>query len=178
MSLGNWRPDFVVVSHSRRKIAILELCRPSDVRLERLQAAYQGKLDTYRPLLTALRTHIDDGWNVQILPWVVGARGLIQRNSLCSALEFLEVPRYGWQEIIDNTVLAAVSALSFMNRVRFSCHTAGHVLGDFHLQASAATTDADCAPKRRAKRKSRAGTGDLATVLKSWRRMAATIRKR
>jgi len=47
MSLGNWRPDFLVVSHwhSRRKLAILELCRPSDVCLGRLQAAYLGMLD-------------------------------------------------------------------------------------------------------------------------------------
>ena len=44
MAVGRWRPDFRVVSESRQKIAIVELCRSSDVRLERLEAAYQGKL--------------------------------------------------------------------------------------------------------------------------------------
>ena len=46
MAVGRWRPDFITVSYSCSKIAIVEVtvCRPSDVCLERLDAAYQGKL--------------------------------------------------------------------------------------------------------------------------------------
>ena len=42
MAVGRWRPDFLAVSYSRSKFAIVDVCRPSDVRLERLDAAYQG----------------------------------------------------------------------------------------------------------------------------------------
>ena len=47
MYLGRWQPDLVLISSSRHKIAILDVCRPSDVWLERLQEANQGKLNTY-----------------------------------------------------------------------------------------------------------------------------------
>ena len=67
MSLGRWQPDLVLISRSLHKIAILEFCRPSDVRLARLHAAYQGKLTTYEPLRTALSGYTEKGWDVQIL---------------------------------------------------------------------------------------------------------------
>ena len=92
MAVGRWRPDFIAVSESRKKIAIVELCPPSDVWLERLEAAYQGKLAVYAPLLTALSSYTESGWAIQILLWVVGARGLIQTSNMRNALEFLEVP--------------------------------------------------------------------------------------
>ena len=50
MAGGRWRPDFIAVSESRKKIAMEELCRPSDVWLERFEAAYQGKLAVYAPV--------------------------------------------------------------------------------------------------------------------------------
>ena len=61
MAVGRWRPNLLVVSELRQKIAIVELCRPSDVRLERLEAAYQGKLAVYAPLLTALSSYTESG---------------------------------------------------------------------------------------------------------------------
>lgn len=55
-----------------------------------------------------------------MLPWVqlavVGARGLIQKHTMCSTLDFL-IPHREWQQI---SVQATVTGLSFMHRVRFS----------------------------------------------------------
>ena len=80
----------------------MELCRTSDARVERLEAAYQGKLAIYEPLLTALGYYTESGWKVQILQWVVGARGLVQKSKNLDALEFLEVPHEKQQSIIDD----------------------------------------------------------------------------
>ena len=173
MALGRWRPDLLAVSYSRHKIAILELCRPSDVRLERLDAAYQGKLAVYEPLRTALGFYTDSGWAVQTLPWVVGARGLIQKHNMCNALEFLEVPREKWQSIIDSTVQASIAALAFMNRTRFSARAAG--LSQTSAGSNTGPPVFDLRGK--SKRKARDGQGDLGALLERWKRMTAVSRK-
>ena len=103
----------------------MELCRPSDVWLERLEAAYQGKLAVYAPLLTALSSYTESGWTIQILPWVVGARGLIQTSNMSNALDFLEVSHGKWQSVIDSTVQASIAALAFMNNMWFAACTTG-----------------------------------------------------
>ena len=176
MALGRWRPDLLAVSYSRHKIAILELCRPSDVRLERLDAAYQGKLAVYEPLRTALGFYTDSGWAVQTLPWVVGARGLIQKHNMCNALEFLEVPREKWQSIIDSTlstVQASIAALAFMNRTRFSARAAG--LSQTSAGSNTGPPVFDLRGK--SKRKARDGQGDLGALLERWKRMTAVSRQ-
>ena len=48
------------------------------------------------PLITALKVHVDSGWKVEILPWVVGARGMVSVDLLTPALEFLEIPKQKW----------------------------------------------------------------------------------
>jgi hypothetical protein len=167
MSLGRWQPDLVLISRSLHKIAILELCRPSDVRLARLQEAYQGKLTTYEPLHTALSGYTDDGWDVQVLPWVIGARGLIQIQHMESALKFLEIPRRKWQSIIDETVYAAVAALAFMHRTRFSVHSASSGPGPGTVDNSA-----DYIPRCGAKRRASALSKDYTAIMTRWKRMA------
>ena len=44
---------------------------------EQLAAAHERKMRTYAPLLEALQVYLDEGWQVEILPWVVGVRGLL-----------------------------------------------------------------------------------------------------
>jgi hypothetical protein len=51
---------------------------------------------------------------------MVGARGMIQRNQLTDALEFLEVPRQKWTTIIACTIRASLEGLAYMNQIRFS----------------------------------------------------------
>ena len=62
MSLSRWQPDFVSVSFKAKKIAILELCRPSDISPGQLQAAYERKMNLYGPLVEALGHYSDSGW--------------------------------------------------------------------------------------------------------------------
>ena len=120
MSLGRWQPDFLIVSYARKTIAILDVIRPSDIRRERLCQAHQEKLTTYAPLCRALRINSECNWEIRILPWVVGARGLVRHCALASALDFLDLPKASWMSVINSTVHAAVTALCFMHRIRFS----------------------------------------------------------
>jgi len=169
---GARRPDFLAVSYSRSKIAIVDVCRPSDVRLERLDAAYQGKLAVYGPLLIALGFYIESGWTLQILPWVVGARGLIKKRNMCNALEFLEVPHKKQQSIIEGTVQASIAALAFMHRMRFTTRTTGP--GQIPSSSKADPAVFDLAGK--GKRKAQTGEGDLGAIMMRWKRMAVASR--
>ncbi len=47
---------------------------------------------TYTPLLEALKVYLDEGWQVEIFPWVVSIRGLLNSAAIKSCLEFLAVP--------------------------------------------------------------------------------------
>jgi len=172
-AVGRWRPDFLAVSYSLSKIAIVEVCRPSDVHLERLDAAYQGKLTVYGPLLTALSFYTESGWTVQILPWVVGARGLIKKRHMCNALEFLEVPHRKQQSIIEGTVQASIAALAFMHRTRFSARTAGPSPLSSSSKADPPVLDL----QGKGKRKTQNGPGDLGAIMMRWKRMAAASRR-
>jgi hypothetical protein len=40
---------------------------------EQLTAAHERKMCTYAPLLEVLQAYHDEGWQVEIFPWVVGA---------------------------------------------------------------------------------------------------------
>jgi hypothetical protein len=173
MAVGKWRPDFIAISESRKKIAILELCRPSDVRLERLEAAFQGKLAVYAPLLTALSSYTENGWTVQVLPWVVGARGLIQTCNMRNALEFLEVPHGKRQSVIDSTVQASIGALAFMNSMRFAARTTGISPTSLNSKADPPVLDLLSGRKRRAQN----GQGDVGAIMMRWKKMAAAFRR-
>ena len=121
ISLVRWQPDFIAISYTSKKIAIgPEVCRPSDTRAENLVEAYQRKIKAYHPILVALKNYIASGWTIRIIPWVVGARGLVHEQSLQDALEFLDIPREQRSPIVRDTVRASVEALAFMCRLRFS----------------------------------------------------------
>ena len=68
-SLDRLQPDWIFVSHELRKIAIVDLCRPSDVHPEQLKAAAIRKQDGYAPLVVALCHYIAEGWTEQVFPW-------------------------------------------------------------------------------------------------------------
>ena len=62
------------------------------------------------------------GWQVEILPWVVGIRGLIEEKSIHVAVEYLDhrISRSEWAATVASTVVESVQSLAFMHRVRFS----------------------------------------------------------
>ena len=69
---------------------------------EQLAAAHERKIRTYTQLLEALQAYLDEGWQVEIFPWVVGIRGLLNSATIKSCLEFLTVPRQRWERIIED----------------------------------------------------------------------------
>ena len=71
------RRGTVAISHVHKRIAIIDLCRPSDVYKEQLHTAALRKQEGYSPLIYALYYHINQGLTIPIFPMVVGIRGLI-----------------------------------------------------------------------------------------------------
>ncbi len=67
-----WQQDFVLISRKRKKIAILELTRPSNMSPAQMREAYRKKIQKYAPIPLALQYYIHTGWSIEILPWVVG----------------------------------------------------------------------------------------------------------
>ena len=91
--VGRLQPDLVLVSQSLLKIAIVEVSRPKDGSSEQLTAVLERKMRTYAPLLEALKVYLDEGWQVEILPWVVGVCGLLDSETITCCLEFLGIQR-------------------------------------------------------------------------------------
>ena len=58
-----------------------------------LQEAHSRKTQSYGPLITALQAYNDSGWKVEILPWMVGVRGMVRTKLLTPELERLEIPK-------------------------------------------------------------------------------------
>ena len=119
---GRRQPDWVLVSQHHKRIAIVDLCRPSDVHPAQLLAAAIRKQQTYLPLLESLSYYSDQGWTIQVFPWVVGIRGTIDPTHIQSLLKFLGILRKHWQVAVEKTVLASVRAFYFLHTVRFGRH--------------------------------------------------------
>ena len=117
--LGRRQPDWVLVSESLQRIAIVDLCRPSDMSPAQLLAAALRKQDAYGPLVEALRYYADRGWVVHVFPLVVGICGMIDPSQVGSLLKFLHIQRKLWPGAIEKTVLASVQAFHFLHKVRF-----------------------------------------------------------
>lgn len=117
--LSRWQPDWVLVSTTLKRIAIVDLCRPSDVHPDQLSAAGIRKQQVYSPLVDALGYYSDQGWVIHVFPWVVGIRGLIDPVPIETLLKFLDIPQRHLQTALDRTALASVRALYFLHRARF-----------------------------------------------------------
>jgi hypothetical protein len=89
--LGRLQPDSVLVSHELKRIAILDLGRPSYVLPYQLLMAAKRKQHAYEPVKEALSHYTDHGWIIHIFPWVVGIRGMIDPRHVESLLKFLGI---------------------------------------------------------------------------------------
>ena len=169
-SLGRWQPDIFGVSFAKKKIAIgPEVTLPSDTRLTALTDAFDRKHQTYTPLITALQDYVDSGWTVRILPWVVGARGMIKRSHLTDALEFLEIPRQKWATIIDCTIRTSLEGLAYMNQIRFSISQQNNTFDTDDPKESRVTQERLLSVGR--KRKIPKNGDDLQAMQLRWRRI-------
>ncbi len=117
--LGRRQPDWLLISELHKKIAIVDLCRPSDVHPAQLLAAAIRKQHAYGPLEEALSSYANQGWVIHVFPWVVGIRGTIDPLHIESLLKFLGIHRRHWQVAVERTVLASVRAFHFLHKVRF-----------------------------------------------------------
>jgi hypothetical protein len=117
--LGRRQPDWVLVSESLKRIAILDLCLPSDTSPAQLLAAAMRKKDAYCPLVEALRYYADRGRVVHVFPLVVRICGMIDPSHVGSLLKFLHIQRKLWHGAIERTVLASVQAFHFLHKVCF-----------------------------------------------------------
>ena len=156
---GKRQPDWVLISQHHQRIAIVDLCRPSDVHPAQLLAAAMRKQQTYGPLQEALGQYTEQGWTVHVFPWVVGIRGLIDPFHIESLLRFLCVQQKQWRTAVERTVLASVQALHFLHRVRFG-GLSEPVRPDLESEQSD-SADEDGAGLRLAKRKPRQEKADV-----------------
>ncbi len=72
VDLGRWQPDFILVSWKRKRIAVVDLTRPSDMLSAQLAEAYCSKKRKYchfRSALLVVHRYIREGWTIEILPF-------------------------------------------------------------------------------------------------------------
>ena len=171
MCIGRWQPDMVSISFAKRKIAIgPEITIPSDSRPQALIDAHDRKIKSYMPLIAALQDYVDSGLTVCVLPWVVGARGMIRRDQLTESLEFLEIPKQKWAAMIDCTIRTAVEGLAYMNRIRFSVSNQHNIFDTDDPKVIAANQEKLLSVGR--KRKIPKDAEDLRAVQQKWKRIA------
>ncbi len=72
---------------------------------------------TYAPLLDALRSYAAEGWQIEILPWVVGVSGLLVKASTRKVQDFLSIPRKNWDNFVKGAAIASVKAFYFLHQV-------------------------------------------------------------
>jgi hypothetical protein len=120
--------------------------------------AYERKKAKYKDLANTLRERFGrQGWKVQVLPWVVGVRGVLHVEGIEQAMAFMEVPAAKRKGLLRKSAVASVEALEYLHRVRRSGkdRVRNRVMGEVS--------------ERRHKRK-REG-GDPAQCLDRWRRL-------
>ncbi len=126
------------MSKVAKRIAFIDLCRPSDIHQTQLQAAAIRKQQTYQPLVEGLSYYTEQGWVVHVFPWIVGIRGMIVSSHVQSVLKFLDIQRKHWQIAIEQTALASVRAFHFLHKVRF-----GRPLDRVQLDRDHSSAEAD-----------------------------------
>jgi hypothetical protein len=67
--IGRRQPDWLLISGELKRIAIPDLCRPSDVLPSQLQVAAKRKQQTYSSLEEPLSYYTEQGWIVHVFPW-------------------------------------------------------------------------------------------------------------
>ncbi len=60
------------------------------------------------------------GWRVQVLPWVIGTRCVLDIDCISKAMAFMEIPEQRRKDRLRRTAVVSVEALVFMHRVRKS----------------------------------------------------------
>ncbi len=107
------------MSKVHKRIAIVDLCRPSDIHQTQLQAAAIRKQQAYQALVGCLSYYIEQGWVVHVFPLIVEIWGMIDSSHVQSLLKILDIQWKHWQVAIEQTALASVRSFHFLHKVRF-----------------------------------------------------------
>jgi hypothetical protein len=116
INVGSLQPDMILISQKQKRIGLLELCCPMDKSPTQLQVAVDRKLQTYAPLKVALQRYPASGWTVEILPWVVGVRGLLKVSVFAPI--FLSIPTPRRITLLEETALESAKAFYFLHQTR------------------------------------------------------------
>jgi len=85
--------------------------------------AAERKVAAYAGLACALMEPSSQaGWRVEVLPWVVGVRGVLDVAGITHAADFLGIPTQKRQGLLRATAVASVEALEYLHRVRKSAN--------------------------------------------------------
>ena len=92
-----------------RRLAFWKSVAPLTAFLsDQLLSAHDRKNLKYAIVERALHQYVTAGWQVEILPWVVGIRGLIEEKSIHAAVEYLDISRSEWAAAVACIVVASV----------------------------------------------------------------------
>jgi len=83
--------------------------------------AAERKQESYKELADVLRQiYGRTEWRIEVLPWVVGVRGVVDAAGIHRAMAFLDIPQQRRSSFVRKTALASVQAFEFLHRVRHS----------------------------------------------------------
>jgi hypothetical protein len=116
MDLSRWQPEIIGISFAKHKIAIgPEYTILPDFRPLALLEAHSRKIKSYIPVLAAQCTNSE--WTVWVLPWVVGARGMVRHDELAITLKFLKISKQKCTGIIQHSVRTSVEGPKYMHQI-------------------------------------------------------------
>ncbi len=113
---GLQQQDWVLVLESHKRIAIVDLCLPSDTSPSQLLAAAMRKQNAYCPFVEALHYYADRGWVILVFPLVVRICCMVDPSHVGSLLKFLLIQWKLWHRAIELTVLALAQVFHFLHK--------------------------------------------------------------
>ena len=84
--------------------------------------AAEQNVATYGEVAVKLRLLRGAECRVEVLPWVVGVRGIVDGSGISSAMTFLDIPTCRQGALVKTTVVASIHSLDYVNRVRTSAN--------------------------------------------------------
>ena len=166
-NVGRLQPDMILISQKQKRFGLLEPCRPMDESPTQLQAAVDRKQQTYAPLKVALQRYPASGWKVDILPWVVGIRGLHNVSAFSPLFKFLSILNPQHTILLEETALESAKAFYFLHQSRRAVlHPQDPVSGGIP------TDDPGRSCNRKRKRRS---VEECMAIRKKLKQMAATM---
>jgi hypothetical protein len=94
-------------------------------KIQQENGILEDNLQTRSDILSAehkhpdARSYLESGWQVLILPWVVGVRGMVHAKSVLEILDFLRVSRQRRTKIVEDVTLESAKALYYYHQIRY-----------------------------------------------------------